>query len=620
MPTVHVRPDEKSIRVASGDTLLGAVARAGVIVEAPCGGRGNCGKCLVRVLSGEVPPSERCTEALSPERLADGWRLACQVAVESDLVVEVPAEGRIHGERIVAGGAAEFRKLAPRVFQVELTAPGPSLDDQRSDLDRLLEAGGESLAGLDPQYGFLRELPGAIRAEGGRVVVTACHRPGGEGGRLISAVPASRRPGLLGASFDIGTTTLVGELWDLDAGRRLAVASRTNPQRECGDDVISRSDFASQDDAGLEKLQKLVAGGMAEIVNECLEVAGASAGDVHDLMVAGNTVMTHLFFGVSPENIAQSPFVPVFTRMREAPAAALSLPCAPGARVAAMPAVSGYVGGDIVAGMLATRLLEEGGGATLFIDVGTNGEMVLVNRGEAVACATAAGPAFEGARISRGMRAMSGAIEEVKFDGQDLVCPTISGAPARGICGTGLIDAAAVLVRTGVLDETGRLLSPEELPADLPAALRERVRETDEGIEVLLGENRDVPLTGRDVRELQLAKAAIRAGADTLLAEAGLEARDLSRVMIGGAFGSYIDRSSALGIGLLPAVEVENVTFAGNTSATGARLALLDTAVRERAERAAREIRYLELSGRPDFQGLFAEAMMFPAGEGSSGF
>ncbi len=617
MPTVRVQPDDKSVQVACGDTLVGAVARAGVIVEAPCGGRGNCGKCLVRVVSGDAPVSERCSEALSPEKLAEGWRLACQVAVESDLVVEVPAAGRIHGERIVAGGAAEFRKLAPRVSQVEVTVPEPSLEDQRSDLDRLLDAGGESLRGLDAQYSFLRELPAAVRAEGGRVVVTACRRGGAGGGRLVCAVPASKRPGLLGMSFDIGTTTLVGELWDLAAGRRLAVASRTNPQRECGDDVISRSDFASKDLAGLDKLQRLVAGGMSEIMNECLESAGASAGDVHDLMVAGNTVMTHLFFGVSPQNIAQSPFVPVFTRMREAPAAALSLPCAPGTRVAAMPAVSGYVGGDIVAGVLATRLLDEDNGTTLFIDVGTNGEMVLVHRGEAVACATAAGPAFEGARISRGMRAMSGAIEEVKFDGKDLVCPSIDGAPARGICGTGLIDAAAVLAGTGLLDETGRLLSLDELPGGLPAALRERVQETDQGVEVLLGENRDVPLTGRDVRELQLAKAAIRAGADTLLAEADLEAHDLARVIIGGAFGSYIDRASALGIGLLPPVEIEKVTFAGNTSATGARLALLDMAVRDRAERVANEVRYLELSGRPDFQDLFAEAMMFPTKDGS---
>ncbi len=619
MPKVRVEPDGRSIEVARGDVLLGAVARAGVIVEAPCGGRGNCGKCQVRVLSGGAPASEHCAEALSPERLAEGWRLACQIRVEDDLVVEVPAERRIHGERIVAGGAAEFHKLSPRVFQVEVTVPEPSLAGQRSDLDRLLGASDAELSGLDPQHGFLRGLPAAVRAGGGHVVVTACRRPGTSSGRLVSAVPASKRPRLLGVSFDVGTTTLVGELWDLAEGRRLSLASRTNPQRECGDDVISRADLASRGAVGLDRLQELVAGGMSEIIEECLDAADASAGDVHDLMIAGNTVMTHLFFGVSPENIAQSPFAPVFTGMREAPAAALGLPCAPGARVAAMPAVSGYVGGDIVAGLMATELLDEDQGATLFIDVGTNGEMVLVNDGAAVACATAAGPAFEGARISRGMRAMSGAIEEVKFDGADLICPTIDGAPARGICGTGLIDAVAVLVAVGVIDETGRLLAANELPEGLPAAVLARLREGDAGPEILLGERSDVSLTQRDVRELQLAKAAIRAGADTLLAEAELQSIDLARVIIGGAFGSYIDRESALGIGLLPPVAVEKVRFAGNTSATGARLALLDTVVRERAGQVAREIRYLELSGRPDFQNLFAEAMMFPSAESGSG-
>jgi uncharacterized 2Fe-2S/4Fe-4S cluster protein (DUF4445 family) len=429
---------------------------------------------------------------------------------------------------------------------------------------------------------------------------------------LLAVAPASARPRLLGASFDLGTTTVVGELWDLVSGRRLAVASRTNPQRECGADVISRAEHAARDSAGLWRLQRLAAGCLAEILGECLDAAGAAPGDVHDLVVAGNTVMEHLLFGVSPEHIAQSPFVPVFTRMRAVPAADLGVPAAAGTMLSAMPAVSGYVGGDIVAGLLATRLLDEPQGNVLFIDIGTNGEMVLVSGGKATSCSTAAGPAFEGARISRGMRAMSGAIEEVRFDGQDLECLTIDGAAPRGICGTGLIDAAAELLRTGVLDGSGRLLEPGELPAALPAALRARVRASEAGPEVLLGAGGEVPLTGRDLRELQLAKAAVRAGTEILLAEAKLAAPDLARVILAGAFGSYIDPANALAIGLLPEVPVERVAFGGNTSAAGARLALLDHAVRDRAEALAREVRYLELSGRADFQERFAEAMFFP--------
>ena len=617
MPRVRVQPDDIEVQVARGDSLLSAVARAGVHIEAPCGGRGVCGKCAVRVVSGQAPASKNCADALGEEKLAAGWRLACRVTVEEDLVVEVPAAGRIHGERIVAADAAEFGHLDPAVFLVEAQVPAAALSDQRSDLDRLLAAGGENLKALTPEPGFLRELPGAVRAEGGRVVATAC-RPAHDGpGRLVSARPASERPRLLGASFDVGTTSLVGELWDLIAGRRLAVASRTNPQRECGDDVISRAECASRGGKELERLQALVAGGMSEILEECFAAAGASAKDLHEILAAGNTVMTHLLFGVSPEHIAQSPFAPVFAGMHAAPASDLGLPAAAGARVTAMPAVSGYVGGDIVSGLLATRLIETADGPTLFIDVGTNGEIVLIADGRATACATAAGPAFEGARISRGMRAMSGAIEEVKFDGTDLVCPTIDGAPARGICGTGLVDAAAVLARTGLLEETGRLLEPGELPASLPEALRERVREGAggaEGVEILLGDGREVPHKQKDLRELQLAKGAVLAGAQTLLAEAGLEAGQLERVILAGAFGSFIDRQSALAIGLLPPVAVEKVIFAGNTSAAGARLALLDRAVRSRAEEVARSVRYLELSGRGDFQELFAGAMLFPAG------
>jgi len=274
------------------------------------------------------------------------------------------------------------------------------------------------------------------------------------------------------------------------------------------------------------------------------------------------------------------------------------------------------VGGDIVAGLLATRLLEADAGRVLFIDVGTNGEIVLVTDGAARSCSTAAGPAFEGARISRGMRAMSGAIEEVRFDGADLVCLTIDGAPPRGICGTGLIDAAAALVRTGLADESGRLLEPGELPDRVGPALRARLRLTDEGPEVLLGAGGEVALTQRDLRELQLGKAAIRAGAETLLAEAGLAAGELDRVILAGAFGSYIDPASALAIGLLPAVAAERVAFGGNTSAAGARLALLDRGSRRRAAELAREVQYLELSARPDFQERFAAAMFFPGAAG----
>jgi uncharacterized 2Fe-2S/4Fe-4S cluster protein (DUF4445 family) len=327
--------------------------------------------------------------------------------------------------------------------------------------------------------------------------------------------------------------------------------------------------------------------------------------------------MQHLLLGVTPENIAMSPFAPVFAQMRSIPAAEIGLPAAPGVILTVMPAVSGYVGGDIAAGLLATQLLDDpAAGPVLFIDIGTNGEMVLVHEGKATSCSTAAGPAFEGARISRGMRAMSGAIEEVRCDGRDLVCLTIDGAAPRGICGTGLIDAAAELVQAGLMDGTGRLLEPAELPPATPQPLRARVRMGEDGPEVLLGANLEVPLTGRDLRELQLAKAAVRAGAETLLAEAKLAALDLSRVLLAGAFGSYIDPANALAIGLLPDVPVERVAFGGNTSAAGARLALLDRSARERAAELARAVRYLELSGRADFQERFAEAMFYPGARG----
>lgn len=611
MPTVRIEPDGLTVQVASGDTLISAVERAGVIVETPCGGRGGCAKCTLRIVSGNVPPSEACELAFDKAKLAAGWRLACQTRVTIDLVVEVPAAARMAGERIVAAGAAETHSLDPAAFAMKLEVRPSSLADQQSDTERLLDAAGGRLKGFEPGLEFLRALPAALRAEGGKVAVTAC-RGTGESGRILSVAPASARTMVLGAAFDLGTTTVVGELWDLAAGKRLAVASRTNPQREFGADVISRTEHAARTPSGLAKLQSLAAGCLNEILAECLKSAGCRADDVAELFVAGNTVMQHLLMGVSPENIAQSPFTPAFAAATSARAAELGLSAGPLARLTVMPAISGYVGGDIVAGLVATGLLDEPLGAVLFIDIGTNGEMVLVSDGRATSCSTAAGPAFEGARISSGMRAMSGAIEEVRFTGGDLECLTIDGAAPRGICGTGLIDAGAALLAAGLMENSGRLLEPGELPRELAPALRARIRPDADDPAILLGAGREVALTQRDLRELQLAKAAVRAGAETLLAEAGLTSLDLSRVVLAGAFGSYIDPKTALAIGLLPDVPVERVNFAGNTSAAGARMALLDVAAREKARRLAQTVGYLELSGRADFQERFAEAMFFP--------
>ncbi len=615
MPLVKVQPGGRSIRVVNGELLLKALGRAGVNISVPCGGKGVCGKCAVRLISGQLQPTEHCREALSLEKIEEGWRLACCVAVDADVEVEVPAGLRISGERIVSAGAAEFEHLAPRIITCEVDVPAPDLEDQRSDLERLLVAAGEGLAGAVPQAEFLYSLAAACRADSAVQVVAVECCDGRKKLLRVEAVSAPRP--VLGMCFDLGTTTIVGELWDLQSGRRLSQASRGNPQRVHGDDVISRIEYATSGSQQRSEMSVLVVGALNEIIEECCAQAGKLlAGQaICEIVISANTIMNHLLLGISAENISMSPFTPVFTSALEVEASDIGLSCLRGAPLLLLPAISGYVGSDIVAGILATGLLDDPQARILFVDIGTNGELVLVHDGQVLACAAAAGPAFEGARISSGCRAMSGAIEEVVFDGQDLFCATIDDAAAIGICGSGLIDAVAALRRSGVLDETGRLLDDDELPSDLPEKVRSRVIDDEKGRAVLLGFGREISLTQRDIREMQLGKAAIRAGAEILLEQAGLSAAELDRVIIGGAFGNYVDRDNALEIGLLPEVSADKVVFAGNTSAAGARLILLDARLRQKATECAAQVNYLELSGRVDFQGAFAEAMSFPEPE-----
>jgi len=334
-------------------------------------------------------------------------------------------------------------------------------------------------------------------------------------------------------------------------------------------------------------------------------------------------VMTHLFLGVSPENIAVVPFTPAATGAVELPAAAAGISAAGPASVLTLPCVAGYVGGDIVGGMLATGV-HELQGVTLYIDVGTNGEVILARDGDLYACSVAAGPAFEGARISQGMRAAAGAIDSVKLEdggGGDLLLTTVGGAPARGICGTGLIDAAAVLLSSGLLDPYGLLAEPGAAPDGVPEPLCARMAERDgKAAFRLAGDGEDgIYLTQKDIRELQLAKGAVAAGVLTLLKDLGLEPGDVDRILLAGGFGTFVDRENVLRVGLLPAgIASDRIEFVGNAAAAGARMALVSESHARRAEEIARAVRYVELSGRADFQMTFADSMLFPSPEGEA--
>jgi uncharacterized 2Fe-2S/4Fe-4S cluster protein (DUF4445 family) len=410
------------------------------------------------------------------------------------------------------------------------------------------------------------------------------------------ALPPGRA---LGLALDIGTTTVVGALLDLRSGEELAALSVANPQSVHGADLMSRLSYALQAPEHPNELRGLLIGAVNQMVDRLCARARARTDEVVCASVCGNSAMHHLFLGLSVEDLAVAPYVPTTREPLETPAAGLGLRLGLGAVVYTLPLIAGFVGADAVAAGLAAGI-DQGEGTSLVVDIGTNGEMLLRHRGQVYACSAPAGPAFEGGEIYQGMRAGPGAIERVDFDGADLQVGVIRGAEVRGICGSGLLDAVAALLAGGVLDPMGRM-RPE-------GPLAGRVHDGPHGRTVRLLE--DVVLTQKDVRQLQLAKGAIRSGIDLLMRETGAEPET---ILLAGAFGNYLRRESAIAIGLLPPGPVDRVVPVGNAAAMGAKLALLTRSGRERAERLARSALHVELATHPLFEEIFLDALNFPA-------
>ncbi len=431
----------------------------------------------------------------------------------------------------------------------------------------------------------------------------------------VSLDPDDKAGLLFGAAFDVGTTTIVGVLMDLANDAQAAVSSRANPQIPFGDDVIARIGHAGKA-GGLAQLRNLIVNCVNSMIAEMCEKAGIGAESVYEVTFVGNTTMNHILLGIDPTPLAQAPYNAVLLDSRSAGAAELGFRIRPTGLVYTMANIAGYVGGDTVGVILAAGM-HEYDGVQLALDIGTNGEIVLGGKQRLVACSTAAGPAFEGARIRHGMRATRGAIEKVIIDG-DIELNMIGGHPPRGICGTGVIDAVAALLDAGIIDSTGRMLPQDELPNDLSDTLRRRVIEEDGRVSFVLAAAEDsatgaaICLTQRDVREVQLGKAAMLAGTNLMLRAYGSSVDGLDRVLLAGAFGNFVRARSVIRIGLLPAVPESKVEFIGNAAGTGSKMVLAGRTCRETAEWIAKDTEYIELAGRADFQAEFADAMMFP--------
>ena len=614
MPETQVRvtfePHGRAAYVLPGTKVLEAAARAGLTIDTPCGGAATCGKCRVEITRGACEPTDAERGVFDQAELTAGWRLACQTCICRESVIRVPQTSLFADQhQILAERQTEAAgEVLPAVRKVYVELPAPTLADGDADLLRLERQIGPAKADV----GLLRELPRKLRGGGFRgTAVLTDHR-------LVDFEPGDTAGECLGIAVDVGTTTMVASLLDLCSGEELAIVSRLNPQVALGDDVLTRIAHAGASADGLDELHRLVISSVNEMIAELCGQASAAPERIYEIALAGNTTMEHLLCGLDPAQLGEVPFVPIHARGLIVPAAELGLSIHPRGAAYVFPVIGGFVGGDTVAGTLATRLAEASD-PVMMVDIGTNGEIVLAHDGKIRAASTAAGPAFEGARISCGMRATAGAVEKVLFDG-DLHISVIGDVPPIGLCGSGLIDLAAELLKTGMVSPEGRMLPPEDLPADLAPGLKRRAGLDGDGqprflIAEAAGGADEVSLTQRDIRELQLATGAIRAGVSILLRTAGLKTTDLDRVLIAGGFGSFIRRSNAQRIGLLPAdVDHRRIHYVGNASLNGAKWALLSTEARKRAETFARQAEHVELSTDPNFQMEFAEAMIFPQG------
>jgi uncharacterized 2Fe-2S/4Fe-4S cluster protein (DUF4445 family) len=604
---VSFEPSGRSVYVLPGTILLEAAARAGHVIETPCGGAGKCGKCTVRITAGQSDPTDAERAVLTERRLADGYRLACQSRVASPLTVEIPETSLFQSaQKILVRGPDDRLEVEPAARKLLLEMDPPAQGSGCSDVERLRQALGPVTLDLP----VIRRLPQVLREGAFKVTATVVDNT------VVDIAPGDTRGTCCGLAFDVGTTTLVGTLIDLADGVDLAVASAINPQTAFGDDVLARIKTCREEPDGLERLHSAVLEAVNAIAGEVARSAGVERHSICEAVFAGNTTMQQILCGIHPLALGEIPFIPAFRELLRTRASELGLDIHPGAAVSVLPQIGGFVGGDTVAGIVATRLdgFRE---PALLVDVGTNGEIVLAHGGRLAATSVAAGPAFEGARIVSGMRATSGAIEKVVVDG-DIRLNVIGNARPAGICGTGLIDAVANLLALGVLDPTGRIRGPGEPDASLPAPIAERVVGHDGQYAFVLARAEEsatgepVRLYQRDIRELQLANAAIRAGIAVLLDAAGLEARDLGCVLLAGAFGNFIRRSSAVRVGMLPPIERHRIRFVGNTASFGAKRVLLSVNERDYASRVGRATRHVDLSLDPAFQSRFGECMAFP--------
>lgn len=617
--TAVFEPSGRRGPVSQGQTILDAARALGVEIESTCGGKGTCRKCRVRLESSPSsvsPPTDVELQTFGREELEAGMRLACQARIVGDIKIFVPEESRRTAQvvRKEAGTRTVPLDAAIKVYVVQLQQP--TLHDAKADAERLLAALEQQsgLTGLVIDFPALLALPAVLRQADWKVAVCVWK------GRIVVDVRGADQPRhVLGLALDVGTTTLAAYLVDLETGDTIATESAMNPQVAFGDDLIARLYHVAHDPTGLATLQKTVISEINLLASRAVEQVGAQLGDILDVVMGGNTAMHHLFLGLDTRNLGIAPFVPAVHDPLDIRASDVGLTFHPGCRLFALPIEAGFVGADNVAVIIAEEPYKKDE-IQLIIDIGTNGELVLGNCERMLSTSCATGPAFEGSHIEFGMRAAPGAIERIRIDPETLAVrfkvigidewsnelPS-NKMQARGICGSGIIEAAAEMLRAGIILSTGNLNPEIEHPRMIYENGKPRKFVIAWPQETALG--RSITVSLKDIRAIQLAKAALRAGADILAREYGVTRPD--KVVLAGAFGTYIDKDAALAIGMLPDCEPDTVSSVGNAAGDGARFALLNLGKRQEAAWAADNVRYVELATDPDFQREYVQAISF---------
>ena len=595
MPSVKVQPSGKVYEYEVGKTLLEILLEKHIFVDNPCNGKGLCGKCKVRILEGELSEPEATEQKLlKQEELESGVRLSCLVKPETDLEIELMQKERKH--KVLTGGYIPSFEFDQDIRKIVVEIKKPTLEDQTPMEDQILRQIPEG--SLD-----LGCLQMSDFVPGQKTVVL-------HDNQVIQIEEGDTTENMYGVAVDIGTTTVVCTLIDLLTGNELAHSSMINAQKHFGLDVLTRITYELEHpEDGVEKLQKALVDSINEMIEDICCQSGVSREWIYEIAVGANCTMMHMLLGVTATSLGKSPYAPVFVRGKDIRAKEIGLCAAEGARLYCLPSVSAYIGADIVAGAYVCQLQKESGNV-LFIDIGTNGEIVLSNNGRLLCCSCAAGPALEGMNISSGMRAAEGAIEDVTITESGIELKVIGNEKPIGICGSGILAVVKELLRIGLVRKEGAFIKLNKLEeSDYRLSM---LQENGKKREFILSEEQNLLITQGDIRQVQLAKGAILSGFLALLNKAGIQMEDLDKVMIAGQFGAHLPADSLVGTGIIPKEVQEKLVYVGNSSKTGAYMALMSAKVKREMEELAGQMDYMELGATENYERLFSECLIFP--------